>query len=220
MTKIKDISKLLERCVSNGLGGNRTDAEMGRLANEWLEVLGAFSAELLNKALTQYLANDSGSYVRMPKAGEIKLICENILEDEERQHSLEGENRCFLCYGKGRALVNAAALSVDYTEQPAKPEDLFHKHYSSLGVPCPCRWPEELQKLRRGQQVRRYRKKQLPSGQRIVTEYLEMWLERGRLYGRIRQVAPSSPAAVEPPAVRQQSLKQASNDDLTDDLPF
>lgn len=185
---------------------------------EWQRLLGRNSASLLNEALDRYAASPAGKY--MPKPSELLQICEGILDEQERQQSLEGENRCFLCYGKGRALVNAAALSVDYTEQPARPEDLFHKHYSSLGVPCPCRWPEELQKLRRGQQVRRYKKKLLPDGQRIVTEYLEMWLERGRLYGRIRQVAPSSPAAVEPPAVRQQSLKQAFNDDLADDLPF
>lgn len=186
---------------------------------EWQRLLGRNSASLLNEALDRYAASPAGKY--MPKPSELLQICEGILDEQERQQSLEGENRCFLCYGKGRALVNAAALSVDYTEQPAKPEDLFHKHYSSLGVPCPCRWPEELQKLRRGQQVRRHKKKQLPSGQKVVTEYLEMWLERGRLYGRIRQVAPSSPAAVEPPpAVQQQSLKQAFNDDLTDDLPF
>ncbi len=82
MATNKDIARLLERCTDNGLGNKRTDDELGRTANEWLIVLGGFKADLLNRALTQYLSNDSGSYACLPKAGEIKQICENILEDE------------------------------------------------------------------------------------------------------------------------------------------
>lgn len=211
-----DIGRLLQRCETVGLGGKRTKEEMSDLLNEWLKILGGYNAELLNEALTQYIANDTRVYARLPKAGELRQICDNILEEREQQQSLEGEHKCFLCYGKGQALLNAAALSPDYVEVPARPEDLFYSHYGSVGIACPCRWPEELKKLRQGRQVRRFKKKKLPNGQKIVAAYLEMWLERGRLYGRIKEVAPSSPAAiVPPPEVGQQSLKPAF-----DDLPF
>lgn len=181
---------------------------------EWQRLLAGSSAKLLNEALDRYASSLSGKY--MPRPGELLQICDNILEERERQQSLEGEHKCFLCYGKGQALLNAAALSPDYAEVPARPEDLFYSHYGSLGVACLCRWPEELKKLRHGQQVRRFKKKKLPNGQKIVAAYLEMWLARGRLYGRIREVAPSSPATIMPqPEVRQQSINSTF-----DDLPF
>ena len=195
---------------------NAVPPESQRVAvrGEWERLLAKTSAKLANQALDVYAAGSSGRY--MPRPSELLQICENILEERERQQSLEGEHKCFLCYGKGQALLNAAALSPDYAKVPARPEDLFYSHYGSLGVACPCRWPEELKKLRQGQQVRRFKKKKLPNGQKIVAAYLEMWLERGRLYGRIKEVAPSSPAAiVPPPEVGQQSLKPAF-----DDLPF
>ncbi len=184
------------------------------VGEEWERLLVKTNAKLANQALDVYAAASSGRY--MPKPSEILQICDNILEEQERRQSLEGEYKCFLCYGKGQALLNAAALSPDYAEVPARPEDLFYAHYGSLGVACPCRWPEELKKLRQGQQVRRFKKKKLPNGQKIVAAYLEMWLARGRLYGRIREVAPSSPAAIMPqPEVRQQSINSTF-----DDLPF
>lgn len=195
---------------------NAVPPESQRVAvrGEWERLLAKTSAKLANQALDVYAAGSSGRY--MPRPSELLQICENILEERERQQSLEGEHKCFLCYGKGQALLNAAALSPDYAEVPARPEDLFYSHYGSLGVACPCRWPEELKKLRHGQQVRRFKKKKLPNGQKIVAAYLEMWLARGRLYGRIKEVAPSSPAAIMPqPEVRQQSINS-----MFDDLPF
>ena len=177
---------------------NAVPPESQRVAvrGEWERLLAKTSAKLANQALDVYAAGSSGRY--MPRPSELLQICENILEERERQQSLEGEHKCFLCYGKGQALLNAAALSPDYAEVPDRPEDLFYSHYGSLGVDCPCRWPEELKKLRHGQQVRRFKKKKLPNGQKIVAAYLEMWLARGRLYGRIKEVAPSSPAAIMP----------------------
>ncbi len=216
MARDKDILSLLERYNKAYPNRRLNEQELADITEEWLKVLGGYNAELLNEALTEYIASDTSVYARLPKAGELRQICDNILEERERQQSLEGEHKCFLCYGKGQALLNAAALSPDYAEVPAWPEDLFYSHYGSLGVACPCRWPEELKKLRQGQQVRRFRKKKLPNGQKIVAAYLEMWLARGRLYGRIREVAPSSPAAIMPqPEVRQQSINSTF-----DDLPF
>lgn len=185
---------------------------------EWQRLLAKRNAPLLNEALDRYAVSPAGKY--MPKPGELLQICDNILEEEERRQSLEGAEKCPLCYGKGRALLDAAALSPDYAESPVKAADLFDGHYGSLGIPCPCRWPEELKKLRQGQQVRRYKKKRLPNGQKVAAAYLEMWMERGRLYGRLRNVEPSSPVASEPP-VRQQSIKPAFEDwPPLEDLPF
>ena len=88
MAVISDIGRLLQRCETVGLGGKRTKEEMSDLVNEWLKVLGVYNAELLDQALTEYIANDTRVYARLPKAGELRQICDNILEERQRRRAL------------------------------------------------------------------------------------------------------------------------------------
>jgi len=195
MATNKDIGRLLERCEDNGLGGKRTDEEMGRLVNEWLEVLGGCNTKLLDAALTEYLANDTRTYARLPKSGELLQIYNNLLDEKLRKNSLNYDGKCPWCRGGGKALL-------DYAEP-------FWGNYMGLGISCPCRHNGEAQALQNGLHVTR----------RVKPGYLEIWLDGHRLLGRLKDLGQKEHAKVGPP--KQQSLKPVFEGGLTsDDLPF
>ena len=192
MAVISDIGRLLQRCETVGLGGKRTKEVMSDLVNEWLNVLGVYNAELLDQALTEYIANDTRVYARLPKAGELRQICDNILEERQRRQGLDFGGKCPLCHGFKQVLVQA------------RPEALFYGHYVDLGIKCPCQRAGETPALRQGLKITR----------RLKSGYLEMWLKHERLFGRLKEYDRKEPAVFAEP-VGQQSLKSAF-----DDLPF
>ena len=163
---------------------------------EWQRLLGRNSASLLNEALDRYATSPAGKY--MPKPGELLQISDNILEERQRRQSLDYSGKCPLCGDFRQVLVQA------------KPEALFYGHYVDLGIKCPCGKPGEMSALQQGLKITR----------KVRSGYLEIWLEYGRLFGRLKAFGRKENPVEPPPAVQQQSLKQAFNDDLTDDLPF
>lgn len=158
---------------------------------EWQHLLAGSSAKLLNEALDRYAGSPTGKY--MPKPGELLQICDNILEERRRKNALS-PGRCPLCGDSKYVLVDAA--------------EPFYGNYGSLGIVCPCRKFGEMQALEQGLKITR----------EVKPGHLEIWLDRGRILGRLKVFEKKEPPAAslakaEPP--RQQSIKLAF-----DDLPF